>query len=499
MPFMKANRYGKRRYAKVGDDENRTRSRNGIRKGFDEFGDVICEGCFSLRNQNAKLKEEVQRLRQALKNASKTTKKDIEAAHTPSSARRYKEKSTEENRAKVGGATAGHKGYGRRSAIGEAAEDVIYVDPIGSCPDCNGELEKRGSTDRTVVDAKQTRAERLLYRCPKERCRKCKKVFSSKPPVLPRSLYGNTLLAQAMVQHYVHGVPLGRLMQIFGPELSLGGITNAFHRVGRICEKALPNLIEEYRQSKVRHADETGWRTDGKGGYAWIFATSLISIFEFTDTRSSRIPAKILGEEKLKGVLVVDRYGGYNKMQVNLQYCYAHLMREIKKLSEEFSENAEVQIFSSKLIPLMALAMKLRLQDISDREFYEKADETKRAIELLMQKSCRHLGIKRIQEIFTAKQHRLYHWAKDRDVPAENNRAEREIRPTVIARKVSFGSQSPQGCKTRQAVMSVLYTAKKRLPPGVSIEAWLKSALDQISIRSETNIYGLLPTECTKN
>ena len=47
-------------------------------------------------------------------------------------------------------------------------------------------------------------------------------------------------------------------------------------------------------------------------------------------------------------------------------------------------------------------------------------------------------------------------------MPAENNFAERELRPLVIARKVSFGSQSQQGALTREVLMSILHTLRKR-------------------------------------
>ena len=67
---------------------------------------------------------------------------------------------------------------------------------------------------------------------------------------------------------------------------------------------------------------------------------------------------------------------------------------------------------------------------------------------------------------------------KNRAVPADNNRAERELRPTVIARKVSFGSQSDAGAKTREVLMSVVQTLAKRVPDP---EAHFKSVLDQLA------------------
>jgi hypothetical protein len=53
---------------------------------------------------------------------------------------------------------------------------------------------------------------------------------------------------------------------------------------------------------------------------------------------------------------------------------------------------------------------------------------------------AQHLGSSRIQAISRTNADRLYHWAEDRRVPAEDDPAERDLRPRVIARKVSFGS-----------------------------------------------------------
>ena len=77
-------------------------------------------------------------------------------------------------------------------------------------------------------------------------------------------------------------------------------------------------------------------------------------------------------------------------------------------------------------------------------------------------------------------------------MPAENNRAERELRPTVIARKVSFGSQSPQGAMNRSVLMSILHTAQKRLK-NQSLEKWFKQSLDKIAADPDISPYSLLP------
>jgi hypothetical protein len=86
------------------------------------------------------------------------------------------------------------------------------------------------------------------------------------------------------------------------------------------------------------------------------------------------------------------------------------------------------------------------------------------------------LGVSRL--LTHAHADRLYHWADNRNVPAENNRSERELRPTVIARKVSFGSQSEAGAKTREILMSLLHTLRKRQQHP---EDFFKSILDRLA------------------
>ncbi|MFQ6092073.1 MAG: transposase [bacterium] len=125
-----------------------------------------------------------------------------------------------------------------------------------------------------------------------------------------------------------------------------------------------------------------------------------------------------------------------------MQYCYEHLSREVEDLEKEFPNSEEVKTFVSTLVPLLSQAMNLRTQDLSDKEFYRQASRVKSQILVVVNSPTKHPGIQHIQDIFREHTDRMYHWAANRRVPAENNLAERDLRPTVIARKVSFGSAS---------------------------------------------------------
>jgi len=93
---------------------------------------------------------------------------------------------------------------------------------------------------------------------------------------------------------------------------------------------------------------------------------------------------------------------------------------------------------------------------------------------------------------FHINEHRLYHWVQNRRVPPDNNLAERDLRPTVIARKVSFGSSSDAGSKTRSVLMSVLYTLNKRRGDQ-SLESIFKNLLDEIAKNLKVQIASLVP------
>jgi len=448
-----------------------------------------CPLCHEKQQKINRLEDEIASLKSRLKYRERKEKEGFFGSSTPSSQQPVKA-NTQEKLKKRRGAKNGHKGFGRKALSFADADHVEHVTGgIGElCPLCGDPLEAKGDDDRSVLDSRPVRAERIIYRLKKKWCRRCRKTFRAEPPgVLPKNLYGNQLMANAVEMHYLHGMPVGRVCEQLG--IGDGALLNIFHSMAKLFSGVVPKLIEEYRQSTVKHADETGWRTNGKNGYVWLFATIKISIFSFKKTRSASVPREVFGEERLPGTLVVDRYSGYNKMPCKIQYCYSHLLREVEDIEKEFPDQNECLAFVASLAPLLALAMGLRRQPISDEQFYQKATEVQMQIKALVESPAQHMAIRRVQNIFTENEGRLYHWVESRDVPAENNLSERNLRPTVIARKVSFGSQSDGGAHTRGVLMTVAHTLKKQ---GVDVAARLKYTLDQLAKDMSLNPLDLL-------
>jgi len=370
----------------------------------------------------------------------------------------------------------------------EDAGRVIHVELPQTCPDCGTVLKSKGTEKRTVLDGEPVKTEKQLLLLDVKRCPRCKQSFRAKAPgVLPKGLFSNRLLSIIAVQHYVYGNTLGQLEKQLG--IGYGAVVSAMHRLAEHLKPAIGRLMKQYRESFVKHADETGWRTDGRGGYAWLFCTPVLSIFRFRSSRSAKVVKEVLGSKRLTGTLVVDRYNAYNKAPCQMQYCYSHLARDVENLEKEFPDNQEVACFAQSLVPQLAVAMSLRKGSLSKRQFKLQARQTADLIKTIVSSQASHPGIQHIQNIFREKSKRMYRWALDPRIPAENNLAERELRPLVIARKISFGSQSDAGALTRETLMSVLLTLKKRNKDPVTA---LTAALDVLAVRPNADVYRLL-------
>jgi transposase len=461
---------------------------------------ACCPACLEKDRQIYELEAELRRIKQKLRWEERKSAEGSFGSSTPSAQQPFKCNGSAANQRRKGGGRKGHVGHGRSGVSSEQAAQVEQLAGMESCPYCQGALEDKGRTKRTIRDIREQALEYTVYQGKKQWCPRCRKAIVRKPPVLPRALYGNQLIAHAVALHFLHGIPCSRIEQLWAGQVPTGSLHRLFHQVAHHWRPALETLIAEYRQAPVKHADETRWRTDGQSGYVWIFCSATVNLFRFAERRSADVPRLVFGTEPLPGTLLVDRYAAYNQILCFIQYCYAHLKRNVEDAGKQFPHEAEVQGFVKTLTRHLGRAIKLRNKDSTDQAFYRCATRLKNKIVAVTTAPARHPAILEIQNIFAKHEQRLYHWARDRTIPADNNRAERELRPTVIARKVSFGSQSKRGADTRSVLTSVLYTVQKRLKASAvdgklpqSVEQWLKEALDTIVGDPDVCVPDLLP------
>jgi hypothetical protein len=427
-----------------------------------DYGVNLCAGCLDKQREIDRLKEEVQRLRLKVCANERKSKVGFFGSSTPSSQIPVKANSLAENQAKKGGGKLGHAGVGRQVFSAAQADETRVAEVSAQmCADCECRLNRQSSNERAIYELQREKLHKVYYTVERKVCPKCRKIVSGKVGnAFRRMSLSNELMVEIAEQHYVLGRTLGQLAERFA--LPFSTLVDALKQIGKKLEPCLEKLIQDYRNALVRHADETGWRTDGGNGYSWYFGSEQVSLHLFRETRSASVVREVLGTQQLGGVLVVDRYNGYNRVPTQIQYCYAHLLREMKDLEQEFESDEEVKNYTLLMKLHLSDAMQLRNRGLPEAEYLREAEKIKLKIEELSGRQAKHPAVRRWQDFFVEKQTRLYEWCKSSQIPAENNYAEREIRKIVIARKMSYGSQSEEGAKTREIWTSILQTLKKR-------------------------------------
>jgi hypothetical protein len=250
--------------------------------------------------------------------------------------------------------------------------------------------------------------------------------------------------------------------------LSIGEITDLLHRVAEAepIQQATQQIQQRVRHSPIVHADETVWREEGHNGYVWLFATPEGErYYEYDHSRAGAVARRILGPS-FKGTLVSDFYAAYNDFPGEHQRCWAHLLRDLHALKEEHKENGEVQVWAAQLREVYDQAQSLLVGGPSPPTDHQREMTYVQSVEATAQLARRYANAKEhsAHPCHTLCKRLLLHldglfqFVKQSGLSADNNLAERSVRPVVVMRKVSGGSQSDRGSRTRMTLASLFGT-----------------------------------------
>ena len=445
--------------------------------------------------ERQRLMDEIAELREKLSQAQSQIKRlrdeknkaPLEAVFDGSapSSQCLKKTSSEELVAKKGGAKPGHVPHCRRATSAAEADEVREAAVPDVCPHCHGELQNMPPRERTVEELLMPRKRSVVWKLEQKWCPHCRRTIRARPTgVLPKKGASNATLATLGQLLYAEMLSVGAVSRMtqFNKGTLLGMMTGLASQL-EPCMEAIKSAV---CASKVVHADETVWRCDGKGGYAWVFLGEGGVLLLCRTTRSGSVAVEALGSFDKDGVLVTDRYSGYLVLaNVKRQLCFEHLKRDLLKIERKNPNSEECKRFVAAVLPLLKEAMRLRRTEKERDRYLTRAREIKDEIMARMKKG-RCKVVRKYQQIFLNREAELFRWVQDPAVPADNNAAERAVRPLAVARKVSHGSQGEGGLKTREVLGSVMLTLRLRH----GNDAWkvLTKALDKLAADPETNL-----------
>jgi len=258
------------------------------------------------------------------------------------------------------------------------------------------------------------------------------------------------------------------LATLHGLVLSVGEIVELAHDVRQQLQGQAEQLLVQLRAAEVVHQDETGWREDGQNGYAWVTATAgpaAVRYYEYSPSRSHHVAQRLLGPN-FRGVLVSDFYAAYNQIPGRHQRCWVHLLRDLHALKEAQAADPAVLQWATAVHQLYDEAGAWLAAHPAPPPAERWAEYTH-----LYTQACR-LGVQyaRVQEHpcnalakrLLRHQDELFQFVLVPGLPADNNLAERSLRPLVIMRKISGGTRSPLGSQTRLTLASLFATWQAR-------------------------------------
>lgn len=372
------------------------------------------------------------------------------------------------------GGQPGHEGRHRRLLPPERVDEVVDHWPER----CHACARAFGEEERVDVAAPQHHQVSELppiavcvseHRLHRLRCPACAaETRAELPAEQPRSAFGPRLQAAITtlaVRNRVSRRDTSELArELFGVELATGSVDAIIHRAGEALAGPHTRLEQEIKSAPVVNIDETGWKTAGASRTLWGALSGRSAVFRIAAGRHGFEARTLLGE-RFGGIVCSDRWRGYDYLDpAQRQLCWAHLLRDFTAHSEGMAEQKKFGEDGVRIARDLFAAWE-GYQQNGDRARLEAETAP-------LQQELRHLLEHAARNSTRTKYHRsfaknllkrwpaLWTFTHTDGVEPTNNHAERGLRGAVIHRKLSLGSQSEQGERTIERLLSASITCR---------------------------------------
>jgi transposase len=363
----------------------------------------------------------------------------------------------------------GHAGISQR----RQGPDVIVRCRPERCDGCGGALPASGQRRvgrSQVVELPPIRAvvvEAWRYAA---RCRACgaRTVAAAPAGLEPGRTFGPGVEATVAYRRERHHLGYERLAEVcrdvLGLAVSEGAVAGMLARLAERARPAYDALGAEVRAGPVIHSDETSARVRGRTWWQWVFGTPDASYHVIAPSRGGDVIDAFLGDavpEVWCSDLWAPQVGTPAERR---QVCLGHQLRDLTYAVE--ADAGDERAWAAELRHTFGRAIRLHHERgrVSPASFARRRTLIERATDRLVfgPPLAPKTNARRLQQ--RSREHRagLYVFLHRDDVEPTNNAAERDLRTSVIHRKVTGGHRSAWGAEASAIVTSLLATARKR-------------------------------------
>jgi transposase len=369
------------------------------------------------------------------------------------------------------GGQPGHEGQTRALLPVEAVDVIIPVKPT-RCLRCQQPLQGEDLQPQRhqVTESPPANPVVTEYQLHRLVCPVCGELTRAElPPGVPPGEFGPRVQAIAALctgaYHLSKRATQSVLEDLFGVSMSLGTLANLEQATAQAVAAPVAEARSYVHQQPVAYLDETGWREGPHRAWLWTAVTAGVTVFVVRLSRSGKVAQELLGTQ-LWGWLVTDRWSGYSWYPTwRRQLCWAPLLRDIEAMIARGGRSQEIgEALRDQVHQMFHWWHRVRDGTLAHASFASYMRPIRREVERLLEdgQACgvpKTAGVCR--EILKRRQ-ALWTFVRHDGVAPTNNAAERAIRPAVLWRKGSFGTQSPEGSRFVEAMMTVVATLKQQ-------------------------------------
>lgn len=418
-----------------------------------------------LKAHNQALSEENERLKQRLRHLLGIKDKaprtdDGASADAPGTDKGDKEK---KKPGKPRGAPKGHRGANR--PLPDHVDVVEDIAPPQQCPHCgyHGVVPLVGeSLSHYIEDIPPIKPVVTEQRFQSGYCPQCGRLCYDPACTGPTTRVGPQLTALLAHMRETLGSSYRKLSR-FSTEIAHIALTPS--AVLALIARTATALVPFYDavgsllpHQSVLHIDETGWRMDGKRWYLWTFSNSHLVYFHADSSRARRVVTEHIGED-FQGLVISDFLAVYDRF-AHTQKCLVHFLRDVRDELAIVPQDKALQRL--RLMLKVCIGEGKRVQAMAPGA--ERTGALTRLNARLDACAAMHSTHQRTQTLIdrlVKYRHSLLAFIDYPEGKPTNNRAEQDLRPGVIFRKLSFGNRTEAGAH-HHAVLTTVWENRRR-------------------------------------
>ena len=308
------------------------------------------------------------------------------------------------------------------------------------------------------------------YRLHRLTCPACRATTCGALPVgVPRGGFGPYLQAVLVMFAGAYRLSKRQIRQVAADLFSLSISTGMISKLERLSAATLEAPYHELAIA-VHHApatniDETSWRERLKKVWLWATVTALFTVFTIAKNRSGKVAKALLGSEDDQ-VVGSDRFSAYDWIMARWrQICWAHLRRDFQAMIDRGgggeTTGRRLLSFSNRLFHHWH---RVRDGTVQWSSFQKTMSSLRREVKQALEEGSRCSCAKTAATCFEILkvEEGLWTFARVKGVEPTNNAVERALRHAVIWRRISGGTDSEQGSRFVERMLTVVATCRQQ-------------------------------------